>query len=495
MKKYKLVDISEYDKYILSNSGLFSYSLISKNIKRIVYLKDSGPVKNGQVGGFINSEDCLLQDDDAYILEDAVVIDSKIRTQAIVSGTGFIVGSWISGNAFITGNSFISHSIVSNIAAVSGSTRILNSYITGNAYVTGDCTMRFSCISGNAIVKDRVRLSVDAEEGIGSIVTGNTILQGNVTTEDSCYITGKTIIGDNIYICNNVVIKSVIAQGVAKINNGLYLHNCTIMTDDNVVGYDLTYLNPTSFLFGIDIKRRIFNIAKAIANEQHYNYDVMHAIDNIQDRIFNVTCCGRLCASCDKAVECQHSKRKKPIMPFFNLSANDSICYLNHKLIFKKLRNKNIRPEINVDLFKDINDVTFVAINVSQGASTGEENRCNSQYLFPLEYVPYFLLNKDKDDTIQSTYMFKTILDNGGLFHLIHGFSFLLSRLCDNKIISDKDKKIIKKIEHQLRLFTAYTCNRASVNTCTILATEPTYASTHTITYVEPGELEEKNEA
>ena len=80
MKKYKLTDKSiEY----------FGHTLY-----RIEALKDFGGVSKGDKGGYIEKEDNLSQDDDAWVYDNARVYgDARVYDDA-----------WVSGNARVFGN-------------------------------------------------------------------------------------------------------------------------------------------------------------------------------------------------------------------------------------------------------------------------------------------------------------------------------------------------------------------------------------------------------
>ena len=99
------------------------YRLTENQIKhgeKILYqieaLKDFGMVKAGDLGGYIESEENLSQDNDAWVSGNAWVVSN-----ARVSGN-----AWVDGNAQVSG-----------AAQVSG-----NAWVYGNAQVSGDAEVK-----------------------------------------------------------------------------------------------------------------------------------------------------------------------------------------------------------------------------------------------------------------------------------------------------------------------------------------------------------------
>ena len=93
---------------------------LTKNKKKVCWvvlyqieaLKDFGDVEKGDLGGWIEKEDNLSQDGDAWVYGDA----------------------WVSGNASVSGNAQVyGNAYVSGNAQVSG-----NAHVSGNAQVYGD---------------------------------------------------------------------------------------------------------------------------------------------------------------------------------------------------------------------------------------------------------------------------------------------------------------------------------------------------------------------
>ena len=83
---------------------------------RIVALKSFGDVKEGDVGGFVDSEANLSQKGNCWIYDNAKVYDN-----AIVSGEATVSGSAIvSGGARVSGSAVVSEDAVVDYEITSG---------------------------------------------------------------------------------------------------------------------------------------------------------------------------------------------------------------------------------------------------------------------------------------------------------------------------------------------------------------------------------------
>ena len=117
--KYKLTDET------IKHNGITLY--------RIQALKDLGDVKAGDLGGWVESERNLSQDDVPLVFDNAWIGgDAKVFGNARVFGNAFVSGNArVSGNAHIYGNAQVSD----------------NTWVYGNAQVSG-----YAGISGNVEV-------------------------------------------------------------------------------------------------------------------------------------------------------------------------------------------------------------------------------------------------------------------------------------------------------------------------------------------------------
>ena len=124
-------------------------------LHRIKALNSFGNIKEGDLGGWIESEKNLSQDGDAWVSGNAKVYDN-----ATVGGYAFIRGkATVFGNATIRGDAWVFD----------------NATVSGNAIVSGNAT-----VSENATVEDNAK------------VRGNATVYGNATvSRDADYIVFK----------------------------------------------------------------------------------------------------------------------------------------------------------------------------------------------------------------------------------------------------------------------------------------------------------------
>jgi carbonic anhydrase/acetyltransferase-like protein (isoleucine patch superfamily) len=109
---------------------------------QIQALKDFGDVKKGDLGGWIEKENNLCQEDNSWIFGDAKVYgdaivygNAKVYGDAIVYGNALVSGNaWVYGNAEVYGNAKVyGDAIVYGNAKVYG-----DAIVYGNAKVYGD---------------------------------------------------------------------------------------------------------------------------------------------------------------------------------------------------------------------------------------------------------------------------------------------------------------------------------------------------------------------
>ena len=96
----------------------FVTNVFGKKLFRIKALVAFGTVEKGELGGFIEKEENLSSDGNAWVYGDAQVSgDARVYGNALVSGDARVYGNaWVSGNAWVYGDAWVS----------------------GNAWVSGD---------------------------------------------------------------------------------------------------------------------------------------------------------------------------------------------------------------------------------------------------------------------------------------------------------------------------------------------------------------------
>ena len=157
-KKYKLTD----ETINLNGATLY----------RIEALKDFGEIKKGDKGGFIESENNLSHEGNAWVYDDAHVYGDAcvfgcacVYDNALVSGNGQVYGSArVCGNSRVYGNARVTDdacvygdAFVRGDARVCGNARVYNhAYVYGDARVCGDALVRgYACVCGDAEISNK----------------------------------------------------------------------------------------------------------------------------------------------------------------------------------------------------------------------------------------------------------------------------------------------------------------------------------------------------
>ena len=157
-KKYKLTD----ETIKLNGATLY----------RIEALKDFGEIKKGDKGGFIESENNLAHEGNAWVSDNARVYgDACVFDNAQVYGNAFVSGyAQVYGNAFVYGNAWASdnarlcgYAWVSDNARVYGDANVCddssvfgNALVYDNARVYGDALVRgYACVCGDAEISNK----------------------------------------------------------------------------------------------------------------------------------------------------------------------------------------------------------------------------------------------------------------------------------------------------------------------------------------------------
>ena len=157
-KKYKLTD----ETINLNGATLY----------RIEALKDFGEIKKGDKGGFIESENNLAHEGNAWVSDNARVYgDAGEIDNAQVYGNAFVSGyAQVYGNAVVYGNAWASdnarlcgYAWVSDNARVYGDANVCddssvfgNALVYDNARVYGDALVRgYACVCGDAEISNK----------------------------------------------------------------------------------------------------------------------------------------------------------------------------------------------------------------------------------------------------------------------------------------------------------------------------------------------------
>lgn len=157
-KKYKLTDET------INLNGVTLY--------RIEALKYFGEIKKGDKGGFIESENNLAHEGDAWVSDNAHVYgDARVFNNAHVYGNAFVSGyAQVYGDAFVYGNAWLydntrvcGYARVADNARVYGDANVCDdssvfgsALVYDNAHVYGDALVRgYACVCGDAEISNK----------------------------------------------------------------------------------------------------------------------------------------------------------------------------------------------------------------------------------------------------------------------------------------------------------------------------------------------------
>ena len=224
-KKYELLkeDIKEVTFTRRNENGEYGPSEICV-LYRIKALRSFGNIKEGDLGGYIESEDNLSHDGTCWIYDDATVLhggkvyeNAQIHDKSSITGNSEIFGDAILYNARIE----LKTKICGNVKIANGYANIHNSTISGNVTFYGDRNLIAFCnINGDIRIESSTILGIDNEN----------------RAEIHCDIYDMTIKG-------NAKIDSVCDYG--KICGCGLDFGCTFFkTTDNEIKFNLDGLRP-----------------------------------------------------------------------------------------------------------------------------------------------------------------------------------------------------------------------------------------------------------
>ena len=132
----------------------YEFTGVTKNhmgriLHQIKALVSFGDVKAGDLGGWIEKEENLSQDGDAWVYDDARVYgDARVHGDVLVYDN-----AWVYGNAWVRGNAWVCDN-----ARVCGNAWVFdNAWVYGNAWVRGNAR-----VCGNAWVRGNARVCGNA---------------------------------------------------------------------------------------------------------------------------------------------------------------------------------------------------------------------------------------------------------------------------------------------------------------------------------------------
>lgn len=192
--KYKITD--ETTKYL------------GRTLHRIEALCTFNDVKIGDKGGFIESENNLLQEGTCWVYNNA-----KVLEQAIVSGDACIYD-----NAVIRGNALVyDNAEVATRATVRGNAKVYgNACISENVIITGEAQVFDNAdIKEDAIIRGNAKVYGYTEIYGNSHITDYVEIYDNAVIKDRSYIYGKSKVSNHAIVFGNADIKDAIIKETA----------------------------------------------------------------------------------------------------------------------------------------------------------------------------------------------------------------------------------------------------------------------------------------
>jgi carbonic anhydrase/acetyltransferase-like protein (isoleucine patch superfamily) len=168
-------------------------TLMGVKLTRIRALRDNvvHRVKAGDLGGYIGNEDCLSQENDAWVGDNAYVYpDARVVDNAVVRGTATISDSAvISGYATVSGQAQVyGHAQISDHSAVLRQATVCdNARVSGHAIVIG--TAR---VQGNASVSEGASVLHSAFVSGEACISGDAIVKGVSTVEGKALVSRRS---------------------------------------------------------------------------------------------------------------------------------------------------------------------------------------------------------------------------------------------------------------------------------------------------------------
>jgi NDP-sugar pyrophosphorylase family protein len=175
----------EMKKFELTTESITNVA--GKKLFRIKALVEFGDVKAGELGGYVEKEENVSQDGNAWVSGNAEVSsNAEVYGDAQVTGNAKVCGNAkVSGYARVSGNAKVSgYARVSGNAWVYGYARVYGyAWVCGDAQVYGNAKVSgYARVSGNAKVSDNARISDNADyalvQGYGTEFRCTTFYRG-----------------------------------------------------------------------------------------------------------------------------------------------------------------------------------------------------------------------------------------------------------------------------------------------------------------------------
>lgn len=210
-------------------------------------------VKAGDVGGWVQSEENLSQEGDAWIAKNAAAVySSVVKENALLQDECVVLsGSVISGEAVVEGVAYVEGSGVGGKSRVGGYSTVMFSQVDGEAVLKNFATLSDgSVVKDNAVVSgetkiinsrlcDSVKVGGEEVSVANSSVSGDTEINGSVvvlrSTVESCRVNGKvqivdSAVGPDVSVSNNAsIINGSVVSGFCKVSENVNINNSKLV--------------------------------------------------------------------------------------------------------------------------------------------------------------------------------------------------------------------------------------------------------------------------
>lgn len=208
VRKYKRLR-KETISYIDAN-GVKNTAILQR-IKAIWGIPAHG-VKAGEIGGYVSSRKDLSHDGNSWIGGDAIVINSLIVQNGLVTGNAVVIDSVVGGSSIVAGNAKIEASVLNENSKVKDEAVIHRTVLSGNTIVKDQATVKSSILKRNIIIHGKATV-INAEIGWLASIGGMSRLENVKINIDekipgamvpSVKISGAAIL-ENVKIMNDAV--------------------------------------------------------------------------------------------------------------------------------------------------------------------------------------------------------------------------------------------------------------------------------------------------
>lgn len=194
--------------------------------RRIRALRSFGEVKEGEVGGYIQSEDNLSQSGTCWVYDDAQVYgkayvkeDAQVRDCAKVHGVNRCE---ISGEAVIGHAAHLEDTFATDMAHIMGESHVIESNIEGRALLKENCNVMASHVTGQSVIG-----------GYGAVV--NSVLRGETIVTDNAML-NKCNCSDEVSVSGLSHVHFCNMEGRVQIDGRNQIHECDFYGDIQIEG-------------------------------------------------------------------------------------------------------------------------------------------------------------------------------------------------------------------------------------------------------------------